>query len=263
MKLYVAMGAPDRRDAIYRLERIIDALSASGLDLASASANAHTVVKLCCQRAPYLATLLARDATRLARVAGDPYIQREKPVEVMASELAGVLTGCGDSPDALHAGLRRYRADEMCRLGVRELGLGNTSEVGRELAHLADVCFDAAIAFYDRRLRERHGPPRYTDHTGREQDARRAVIGMGTLGGEELNFSSDVDVFYIYSSDAGSAGKLSLPDLETISDHPDRSYELNWVGFGIAADEGLLVQGDRLRCAVTDGTAASRVEDQS
>ena len=44
------------------------------------------------------------------------------------------------------------------------------------------------------------------------------------------------------------AGKLALPDLQKISDHPDRYYDLNWVWFGIAADEGLLVQSDRLQC---------------
>src|SRR5204862_498255 len=37
-----------------------------------------------------------------------------------------------------------------------------------------------------------------------------AVIGMGKLGGEELNFSSDVDVIYVYSSDQGEIGGLSL-----------------------------------------------------
>lgn len=58
------------------------------------------------------------------------------------------------------------------------------------------------------------------------------------------------------------AGKLSLPDLQAISDHPDRYYDLNWVWFGIAADEGLLVQPERLRCAATEGTTASRVEGQ-
>jgi endo-1,4-beta-D-glucanase Y len=58
------------------------------------------------------------------------------------------------------------------------------------------------------------------------------------------------------------AGKLALPALQAISDHPDRYYDLNWVWFGIAADEGLLVQSDRLRCASTGGTF-SRVEVRS
>lgn len=59
------------------------------------------------------------------------------------------------------------------------------------------------------------------------------------------------------------AGKLSPAKLEAISDHPDRYYDLNWVWFGIAADEGLLVQSHRLRCAPTDGAAGSRPEGSS
>ena len=39
---------------------------------------------------------------------------------------------------------------------------------------------------------------------------RFVVIAMGKLGGEELNFSSDVDVCYFYSTDAGKAGEASL-----------------------------------------------------
>ncbi|HLL20714.1 MAG TPA: hypothetical protein VK427_01210, partial [Kofleriaceae bacterium] len=124
-------------------------------------------------------------------------------------ELAGQLSGATTAPDVRRA-LRRLRADELVRLGVRELERGSDSEVGRELARLADVCFDAAIAFHDRELRARYGAPRYVDDSGVEHDAVLAVIGMGKLGGEELNFSSDVDVIYVYSSDQGSAGTLSL-----------------------------------------------------
>ncbi len=98
----------------------------------------------------------------------------------------------------------------MVRLGARELAMGLDTEVGRELANLADACFDAAIRFHDARLRARHGAPRYTDDDGVERDAGLVVIAMGKHGGAELNFSSDVDVIYIYSSDAGAAGELSL-----------------------------------------------------
>ena len=41
---------------------------------------------------------------------------------------------------------------------------------------------------------------------GRERDAGFAVIAMGKLGGDELNFASDVDVIYVYTSDRGAAG---------------------------------------------------------
>jgi glutamate-ammonia-ligase adenylyltransferase len=207
----VSTGAPDPRDAALRCERVLAAAAQAAIELQPLSEDTRTVLTLCCQRAPYLATLLARDPARLSRVASSPYLRREKPAEIMSRELADALAGCAvDDTESLRRILRRYRAEEMVRLGVRELGLGNASEVGRELAHLADVCFDAAIVFHDLQLRARYGPPRYTDDNGVERDAELVVIGMGKLGGEELNFSSDVDVIYIYSSDAGSAGDISL-----------------------------------------------------
>jgi glutamate-ammonia-ligase adenylyltransferase len=78
--------------------------------------------------------------------------------------------------------------------------------VARELGALASVCLDRASAAAVAELAARHGPPLTDD--GRR--CRHAVIGMGKLGGEELNFSSDIDVIFLYESDAGAAGALSL-----------------------------------------------------
>ena len=200
----VASAAPDPADALRRLERIAAAPSEN--DLASAGDNLVDVLVLCCQRAPYLATLLARDPDRLLRVATDPYLRREKPRSVMRDELGRRLaTGAELDPT-----LRHYRADEIVRLGVRELGLGDAGEVGRELAHLADVCLDAAITRHGDALSQRFGLPLHSDPAGGEQRAELTVIGMGKLGGEELNFTSDIDIIFVYSSDAGAAGELSL-----------------------------------------------------
>jgi glutamate-ammonia-ligase adenylyltransferase len=198
--------APDPDDARRRAQRVAEATALAGIDLAHAGLSARRVARVACQRAPYLATLLTRDPHRLVRVARDPYLYREKPREVLRAELA---TALATEPD-LHAALRRVRADELVRLGVRELELGLDTEVGRELASLADACFDAAVARCDAELRARYGPPRDVDDAGRERDATLVVIAMGKLGGEELNFASDVDVIYVYSSDHGHAGELSL-----------------------------------------------------
>ncbi|MDX2088155.1 MAG: bifunctional [glutamate--ammonia ligase]-adenylyl-L-tyrosine phosphorylase/[glutamate--ammonia-ligase] adenylyltransferase [Kofleriaceae bacterium] len=164
---------------------------------------------MACQAAPYLATLITRDPHRLFRVTADPYLHREKPRAVLVAEVTAAVESVTTGA-ALAAALRKIRADEMVRLGVRELELGLDTEVGRELARLADVCFDAAIAFHGRALRERYGAPLYQDDDGVTREATLAVIGMGKLGGGELNFSSDVDVIYVYSSDQGEAGDLSL-----------------------------------------------------
>jgi glutamate-ammonia-ligase adenylyltransferase len=205
----LASGAPDEADAYRRAERLFDAAAQSGLDLTYLDDTAAHVATLACQRAPYLATLLVRDPHRLGRVAADPYLRREKPRNQLIAEVRNAISGVATASE-LRSALRRVRADELVRLGVRELELGLDTEVGRELSRLADVCFDAAIAFHDAELRARFGEPRYIDDDGTERIAKLAVIGMGKLGGEELNFSSDVDVIYVYSSDQGEAGSLSL-----------------------------------------------------
>jgi glutamate-ammonia-ligase adenylyltransferase len=205
----VAAGAPDEADAHRHAERLFDAAAQSGLDLTHLDATAVQVATLACQRAPYLARLLTRDPYRLGRVAADPYLRREKPRDQLIAEVTAATSAVTTGAE-LRAALRRVRADELVRLGVRELELGLDTEVGRELSRLADVCFEAAIAFHDSELRARFGEPRYIDDDGVERVARLAVIGMGKLGGEELNFSSDVDVIYVYSSDQGEAGSISL-----------------------------------------------------
>lgn len=228
MKWDVTHGAPDPEDAGRLLERITDAASEVGLPVHQLLSEgqelpagpfadpdvrtaAREIVSGACRQAPYLAKLLIRDPRRIARVAASSYLRREKPAGAMVEELAARIAA-GERRDErnLMRALRHYRADEMVRLGIRELGLGHTAEVGRELAHLADACFDAAIAYHDAALRARYGSPEYEDADGRMQPAALVVIGMGKLGGEELNFASDVDVIYFYSSDNGSAGDLSL-----------------------------------------------------
>ena len=205
-----ARFAPDPDGARRLLERLAEA----GLDeaaLAAAGPDARLLAWLSCTRAPYLAALAAGAPARLCDAARDPHLRREKPREVLAAELELRLVGA-TTEDHLLRGLREFRAREMLRLGARELGLGTPVEVGRELARLADVALDGAIRFHDAELTARHGEPLEQLNDGTTRRARFVVIGMGKLGGEELNFSSDIDLIYLYSSDTGGAGALALHD---------------------------------------------------
>ena len=204
----IQQGAPNPTDALRRFERILGDVSPQQLFPKLSQMDVH-VLRLCCQHAPYLATLLARDPQRTVRVATDSYLLREKPQQVFASELHCLVAKCRDEAH-LAAALRDFRADELVRLGVRELEFGTAVEVGRELSRLAEVCLDVAIEFYTAQLTEKYGPPLYTDEKGNTHPAHLCVVGMGKLGGEELNFISDIDILYVYSSDSGHAGGLTL-----------------------------------------------------
>ena len=106
--------------------------------------------------------------------------------------------------------LRRHKVIEVLRIALRDLlGRARIPEATAELSHLASACFEAAVRFHYARLCHLHGAP-----AGRTAPAARnlagasgfCVLGMGKLGGNELNFSSDVDVLYVYDTHGHTQG---------------------------------------------------------
>jgi len=108
--------------------------------------------------------------------------------------------------------LRRYRAAESTRLVWRDVhGLDDVDATLAGSTLLADTCLRVALEALESEFAGRHGVVR--DGEGRPQ--RLVVFGLGKLGGEELNFSSDVDLVYGYEnagdgSAAGSDGARPL-----------------------------------------------------
>jgi glutamate-ammonia-ligase adenylyltransferase len=100
--------------------------------------------------------------------------------------------------------LRRFRRREMLRIGVRDLlRLADVVETTASLSDLASVLIDAAYRIVDAGLRSQYGIPMHRNRQGRWVETGFSVIGMGKLGGHELNYSSDVDVLYVCESHEG------------------------------------------------------------
>ena len=107
--------------------------------------------------------------------------------------------------------LREFKQREMLLIAARDLArLGNLSEIMQEISDTADVCLDVVWQVCYRQLAERYGQPCHQDTAGHWQPTAGCVLGMGKLGGQELNYSSDVDVLFVYSEE-GSVFK-ELPD---------------------------------------------------
>jgi len=100
--------------------------------------------------------------------------------------------------------LRRFRRQEMLRIGVRDLlRLANVPETTASLSDLASILIEAAYEIVDADLRRQYGVPMHKNRQGRWAETGFVVIGMGKLGGHELNYSSDVDLIYVYESRLG------------------------------------------------------------
>jgi len=121
--------------------------------------------------------------------------------------------------------LRRFRRREMLRIGVRDL-LRLSDVVGTTVAlsDLAAVLIQGAYEVVSARLRRLHGVPQHRDRRGRWAETGFSVIAMGKLGGGELNFSSDVDLIYVYGSDEGGTRPVVEPSAKGFRSIPNEEY---------------------------------------
>ena len=95
--------------------------------------------------------------------------------------------------------LARFKRREYVRIMLRDvLKIAPLAETTAEISGLADVLIEAALREADSKLQRRHGTPQHLDALGRLVDTPFAILALGKLGGNELNYSSDVDLMYIY-----------------------------------------------------------------
>ncbi len=100
--------------------------------------------------------------------------------------------------------LREWRRREMLRIAWRDIaGSATVAETLRALSDLADATIRAAAAAAERHLEPIFGKPQSSD----APHSRFVILGMGKLGGRELNFSSDIDLIFLF----GGAGETSGP----------------------------------------------------
>jgi [glutamine synthetase] adenylyltransferase / [glutamine synthetase]-adenylyl-L-tyrosine phosphorylase len=106
--------------------------------------------------------------------------------------------------DALKAALRRLRTRVMLRVLTRDLaGLANLAEVTATMTALAETTVRFALDRLGGWMRAQYGEPMGED-SGRPQEL--LVVGMGKLGGGELNVSSDVDLIFVYGEEGETRG---------------------------------------------------------
>ena len=127
-------------------------------------------------------------------------LQRPRRAAGLSRELERRLKQL-DGNEAL-AEVRRFKQRELIRIATRDLArLGEMAEVTGELSHVADATLGAMLEIRHAQLRKRFGAPWHRDENGRWRETPFALIGLGKLGGHELNFSSDVDVMLIYEEE--------------------------------------------------------------
>ena len=160
-------------------------------------ADRRSAASLALPRVLAVSRWVAQQFERLPSLAAELLVgdvDRSRPDDGYAQAWAAMVGEVVDEA-SLRRCLRRFRTREMVRIAWRDIGgLAGLDETLADLSALADALIEAALAWLYADQCAGLGTP--VDEGGEPQ--RLFVIGMGKLGGGELNFSSDVDLMFVY-----------------------------------------------------------------
>lgn len=162
--------------------------------------EAHIAHAVSCS--PFLARMLRKDAILLQDLLENlhqPYQLQEMQNFLSSFEISDEST--------LKKALRQLRCRVMARMITRDLsGLADLHEVMQTTSQLAECAINSALDYLHRWQVEVYGEPVDSD----SNPQHLIVIGMGKLGGGELNVSSDIDLIFAYETEGATQGEQSI-----------------------------------------------------
>ena len=185
-----------------------DVLAAGGEALERA-ADAHpqrlgSALRALSGTAPFFAPRRRRHPTWLLRRLEEGFAT-PRDAATLQRELSAQLRA---QPGDVAATLRRFKYFELARLTARDcepdlVPLAASEITLRELSRLADCLLAHALEIAQGEVAARYGPARWALTDGTPVELALCVLGMGKLGAEELNYSSDVDLVYVHEAPPG------------------------------------------------------------
>jgi glutamate-ammonia-ligase adenylyltransferase len=199
------LASADPQRAVNHLLRYLDCLDdpRSLWDALQHPPQAMTSVVTVFAASQFLSSILWRRPQLLFWLLEEALWQPRPTPPSLAEDLTHLLYGKDTEAEAA-ACLRAFTQQHLLRIGARDLNdLADIEETTADLSALADCVTQAGLQTCQRWLEATYGAPMYTDDTGQQHPCHFCVIGMGKLGGYELNFSSDIDLMYVYTSYQG------------------------------------------------------------
>ncbi len=185
------LSDPDR--VVTRLDSFIAAYGARStlFELWHSNPSIFELLVLLFDRSEFLAEMAIRTPDLVDELVTSGRLRQRKAAD---ETLRDLRHGFEDTDQ--HLWLRRYHQAELMRIGLRDiLGLADPEQYLSELSSLADACLGYAAEVITRRHKLKEPP--------------FAVIGLGKLGGAEIDYGSDLDIVFVAPADAKNLQKLS------------------------------------------------------
>jgi [glutamine synthetase] adenylyltransferase / [glutamine synthetase]-adenylyl-L-tyrosine phosphorylase len=196
--------APEPETAARYLERLRQEAPAS-FDRIVASPEVLSAAVALFSYSKFLSEFVVRDPSSLIDAVNPAVLDRLFTVEDylhLLSELPG-------TPAAID--FARFRRRQILRIVLRDiLGIAELSAITQELSNLADAILETALRLIRAEFAVQYGDPRLAAGSV----CGFSVISLGKLGGQELNYSSDIDLMFVYSGNGQTGGPAPLSNKE-------------------------------------------------
>lgn len=160
----------------------------------------------------YLTDTLVRHPDLLTWCFEDQQMDRLRSTGELRAELGWLSPSQDEVATAL--ALARFKRIQIFRIAARDLlGLATLAEVTLELSNLADAVLRGALEYMLQKLTARFGRPLSEADTG-PIESEIVVLSLGKLGGRELNYSSDIDLMFLFTDDGKTAGPIKITNKE-------------------------------------------------
>ncbi|AGA30066.1 bifunctional [glutamate--ammonia ligase]-adenylyl-L-tyrosine phosphorylase/[glutamate--ammonia-ligase] adenylyltransferase [Singulisphaera acidiphila] len=202
-------ACPDPDMALTNLERYVSACPDPDATLKLLAANPRTteILVQLFSTSQHFSELMIRDPGLLDWLRGEAD-RRDR--DTLIADLWNDLAAARNE-ESERLIIRQFRQRELLRIGYNDIIRGMPLEVVTlDLSHLADACVETACRLARRRAEFRHGPPSGQDG----ETARFVVLALGKLGGEELNYSSDIDLIFLYDVEGQTDGPRVVSNAE-------------------------------------------------
>jgi glutamate-ammonia-ligase adenylyltransferase len=189
--------SPDPDSSLLLFERLITEASAEILRLLETHPFlAHYAIAVF-GSSRYLGETLVQNTDLLHTFLREKKLDRSFSHEEFSEGLARFRSRSFERDNSLL--LARFKRREYVRIMLRDvLKIAPLAETTAEISALSDVLIEEAVREAESAMERRFGLPQRLDAEGRALTAPFAVLSLGKLGGNELNYSSDIDLLYLH-----------------------------------------------------------------
>lgn len=205
--MHALQDSADPDQGLGNLERLVSAYGAGDMLFRILTTNRgfRDLLLALCVGSQYLVQVIVRNPGLLDWLIRPEVLHQNPGAEDLRAQLRDQTSRTGDG-DALANALNRLKNRELLRIGTRDLlGLTDTFETFEALTVLADAVVQTVYDVVHARLSAQRGTPR----NQRGEPSAFAVVGLGKMGGRELNFGSDLDLVFVYDEDGETDGNRS------------------------------------------------------